>query len=125
MAEEYRELDAAEECFVQIRKRNSSNRDLRALSGLAKGVQFHNVNSKGKLDESIITNSSKLASLIEDSKCQNADDVVREMEREIKGKNWEKDKRGFEQHMLEEDKVRGDWMRRAFETKEICRGCEI
>ena len=65
---------------------------MRALSGLAKGVQFHKVNLKGKFDESIITNSSKLASLIEESKCQNADDVDREMEREIKGKNWEKDK---------------------------------
>ena len=95
MAEEYREMNAAGECFVHIRKRNSSNRDLRALSGLAKKVQFHKVNLKGKLDESIITNSSKLASLIEDSKCQNADDVVMEMEREIKGKNWEKGQKRF------------------------------
>ena len=37
MADEYRERDAAGECFVHIRKQHSSNRDLRALSGLTKG----------------------------------------------------------------------------------------
>ena len=50
MAEEYREMNAAGECFIHIRKRNSSNRDLRALSGLAKGVKFRKVNLKGKFD---------------------------------------------------------------------------
>ena len=35
-----------------------------------------------------------------------------------------KDKRGFEQHMLEEDKVRDDWMAGVFEEKEVCRSCK-
>ena len=82
MAKEYRDRDAAGECFMHIRSRNSSNRDLRALSGLTSGARFHRVNLKGNFEESIITNSSRLASLIEDAKCSNTEDVVREMERE-------------------------------------------
>ena len=35
--------------------------------------------------------------------------------KEIRGDNWERDKRGFEQHMLEEDQVRVDWMNGKFE----------
>ena len=49
-------------------------------------MKFHKVNLKGKLDESVITNSDRLASLIEDSKSRSAEDVVREMEKEIRGK---------------------------------------
>ena len=121
MTEEYHEMNAAGECFIHIRKRNSSNEDLRALSGLAKGVKFHRVNLKGKLEESIIANSANLASVMEGATCQSVDDIVREVEKEVRGKEWEKDKRGFEQHMLEEDNVRGDWMRGEFEVKEICK----
>ena len=69
MAKEYRARDLAGEYFVHIRSRNSSNRDLRALSGLARGAKFHRVNLKGKLEESIITNSSRLASLTEEANC--------------------------------------------------------
>ena len=94
---------------------------MRALNGLAEGAKFHKVNLKGKVDEAIITNSAKSASLIEGAKCQTVDDVVREVEREVMGKDWEKGQRGFEQHMLEEDNVGGDWMRGEFEAKEILR----
>ena len=125
MAEGYRERDAAGECFVPIRKQNSSNRDLRALSGLTKGTKFCKVNLKGKLEESVITNSARLASLIEDSKCRSTEDVVREMEKDVRGDDWEKDKRGFEQHLLEEDRVRADWMTGAFEEKEFAGGAKI
>ena len=90
MAEEYRERDAAGECFVHIRKQHSSNRDLRALNGLAKGVKFYKVNLGGKEEESVLTNSAKLASLIEDSSCRSIEDVVREMETGVKGDDWEK-----------------------------------
>ena len=40
MAEEYRERGSLGECFVHVRKRHSSNKDLRALSGLTKGGKF-------------------------------------------------------------------------------------
>ena len=96
MADEYRERDAAGECFVHIRKQHSSNMDLRALNGLTKGVKFYKVNLGGKEEEPVLTNSAKLASLIEDSKCRSTEDVVREMERKVKGDEWEQDKRGFE-----------------------------
>ena len=86
-AEEYREASAAGECLIHIRKRNSSNKDLRALNGLAEGAKFHKVNLKGKVDEAIITNSAKSASLIEGAKCQTVDDVVREVEKEVMGKD--------------------------------------
>ena len=105
IAEEYRERDAAGECFVHIRKQNSSNRDLRALNRLAKGAKFYKVSLGGKLEESVITNSAKLPGLISDSECRSTEVVVRELEKEVRGDEWETYKRGFEQHMLEEDKV--------------------
>ena len=92
IAEEYSERNAAGEYFVHIRKRNSSNRDLRALSSLTKGEKFHKTNLKGEVGESMITNSSRLASLIEDSKRRSGEDVVQEMEGVVKGESWEKDK---------------------------------
>ena len=63
------------------RNRNSSNRDLKALSGLTQGARLHRINLQGKFEESIITNSSKLASLIVNSKCRSTEDVVREMDK--------------------------------------------
>ena len=89
MAEEYRERDSAGECFVHIRKQHSSNRGLRALNGLTNGVKFYKVNLGGNEEESVLANSSKLASLIEGSKCRSTEDVVREMEKEVKGDDWE------------------------------------
>ena len=71
----------------------------------------------------MLTNSAKFASLLEDSNCRSTVDVVREMEKEVKGDEWEKEKRGFEQHMLEEDRVRADWKRGAFEKNEECKNC--
>ena len=121
MAEEYRERNSSGECFEHIRKKHSSNRDLRALSGLTKGVKFYKVNLGGREAESILTNSAKLANIIEASNCRSAEDVVREMEKEAKGDDWEKDKRGFEQHILEADRVRVDWNVVAFEKDEVCR----
>ena len=90
---------------------------------MTSGARFHRVNLKGKFEESIITNSSRLASLIEEAKCSSTEDVVREMEREIRGEDWEDKKKGFEQHMLEEDRVREDWRAGVFEEKESCRSC--
>ena len=51
------------------------------------------------------------------------EDVVRELEKEIKGTNWGKDKRGFQQHMMEEDDVRLDWKTGKFEVGMACETC--
>ena len=37
----------------------------------------------GKEEESVLANSAKLASLIEDSNCRSTEDVVREMGKEV------------------------------------------
>ena len=123
MAEEYQSRNAAGECFVHIRKQHSSNKDVRALSGLTKGNQFYKVNLEGEEAKSVLTNSARLAKIIEASNCSNSEDVIREMEKEIKGDDWERDKRGFEQHMLEEDRVRVDWKSGKFEQKMACHTC--
>ena len=99
MAEKYRDRDAVGECFVHVRSRNSSNRDLRALSELTHGARFHRVNLKGKFEESIITNVSRLASLIVNPACGSTEDVVREMEKEIRGNDWVEKKRFCATHV--------------------------
>ena len=45
------------------------------------------------------------------------------MEKEIRGDDWGEKKKGFEQHMLEEDRVRERLRSGAFEGKESCRNC--
>ena len=44
MAQEYRVTHAREDCFVHVRKKLSSNRDLKALNDLTKGGKFYTVN---------------------------------------------------------------------------------
>lgn len=89
MAREYREQDSLGERFVHIRKWHSSNKDLRALSGLTKGGQRYKVNLGGGEAESILTHSAKLAKIIEVSYCSSTEDVIREMEKEVRGDEWE------------------------------------
>ena len=50
MAAEYSERNAAGEYFVHIRKRNSSNRDLIALSSLTKGDKINLKGEGGRVD---------------------------------------------------------------------------
>ena len=64
MVEEYRASDEVGECFVHIRKRHSSNKDLKILSRLTKGAKFHKVNIQWSDSESIVTNSARRASII-------------------------------------------------------------
>ena len=46
------------------------------------------------------------------------------IEQQIKGANWEADKIGFEQHMLEEDSVRPDWLSGSFGKETMrCEAC--
>ena len=90
MAEEYQSRNAAGECFVHIRKHHSCNKDLRALSGLTKGNKFYRVHLEGGEAKSVLTNSARLANIIESSNCSNSEDVTREMEKEKRGDDWEK-----------------------------------
>ena len=46
------------------------------------------------------------------------------MEREVKGKNWEEDRKGFEQHMADEDEIRLNWKSGKFEREQVtCETC--
>ena len=62
---------------------------------MTKGEQFHKINLKGEGEESIVTNPSRLASLIEDSKCRSGEGVVRELEEVVKGRKLGKRQEGF------------------------------
>ena len=123
MAREYKMRLDAGECFVHIRKRQSSNKDLRALSHLTKGGKFFKVNLRGTDAESILTNSAQLASVIQASGCESCEDVEKELEKVVRGHDWEEDKKGFEQHMVEEDRVRLRWQSGGYEEKMACETC--
>ena len=97
--------------FCAHTKKIFDQQNLRALSGLTNGGKFYKVNLDGDEAESILTNSAKLAKIIEVSKCSSTEDVIRDMEKHVRGEEWEEAKRGFEQHMLEEDRVGADWER--------------
>lgn len=64
-----------------------------------------------------------MANIIEASKCSSTEDVIREMEKEVRGDEWGKDKHSFEQHMLEEDRIRTEWKKGEFEKNETCWKC--
>ena len=59
--------------------------------------------------ESVITNSEYLAEVIEKEQCTTREKIERILEDEVKGKYWDEEVRGFEQHMEEESKVMIDW----------------
>ena len=123
MVGEYKAVSEAGGYFVHVRKKYSSNKDLRALRNLTKGGQFYKVNMEGDEAESVLTNSSRIANIIEAAACNSVTDLVRELEKEVKGSQWDKDKVGFEQHMLEEDDVRIDWNTSKFEQGKACDTC--
>ena len=64
LVEGYRARNAVGECFVHIRKRHSSNKDLNVLNRPTEGCKFYKVNLQGRGMESIVTNSVRLASII-------------------------------------------------------------
>lgn len=124
MAEEYQNRDNAGECFVHIRERHSSNRDLSALRELSRGGKIRSVNLRGKEAESILTNSAHLAKMIEKAECDSSQAIEKAIGKGIKGKDWKANKIGFEQHMLEEDSVRLDWQRgKSEEDRMRCETC--
>ena len=107
----------AGEWFVHVRRKHSSNKDLRMLNKLKKGPKLHKVNLNGSQAESVITNSSHLAEMIGKANCDSGEAVAKELEKEVKGKNWEADRRGFEQHMREEEEIRVSWNTGGFEKE--------
>ena len=62
---------------------------------MTKGNNIYRVNLRSQDAESVLTNSAKLAKVIERSECRNSEDVMRELEKEVRGKNCEEDKKGF------------------------------
>ena len=54
---------------MHIRKKHSSNRDLRALE-IAREGKLYSVNLKGTETESILTDSAHLANIIEKAECE-------------------------------------------------------
>ena len=67
MTGKYENRNAAGECFVHIRKKHPSKKDLKALSRLTRGNKFYKVNLRSHDAESVLTNSARLAKVIETS----------------------------------------------------------
>ena len=86
MSEQYKIRDEAGDCFVHIRKKHSSNRDLKVLSSLTKGAKFHTVNLHGGEAESVITNSHRLANVIEAAACDSCESLEKTIEKEVRGR---------------------------------------
>ena len=64
MVEAYKKCSEGGECFVHIRKKQSSNRDLRALSCLTKGTKFYKVYLESSEIDSIIPNPSGILKMV-------------------------------------------------------------
>ena len=91
MVEEYRARDAVGECFVHIRKRHSSNKDLSVLSRLTEGSKFYKVNLQGKEMESIVTKSARLARIIKEAESETSKESWRRKFKEASEKRIRKD----------------------------------
>ena len=124
MAAQYKAALEAGQCFVHVRAKRSSNKDLRMLSRLTDSKGFRKVNLHGSDFESVVTNSAYVAALLEEAQCETRENVEIALEKEIKGKNWKQEAVEFEQHMLEEDEVRVKWQTGKFEDEELqCSNC--
>ena len=105
---------------AHVRKRRSSNRDLRAMRALANNDQLYSVNLKhkggkvpgiGKDAGSEVTNSEPLARATERANCRTCEEVQDAVNEEVMKQHWEPAHVQFEQHMKEEDEVRVSWIR--------------
>ena len=129
--EELKEMEAKYEaalreghCFVHIRAKRSSNKDLKMLSRVTKAYEFKKVNIQGSGVESVITNSAQLASLLERAQDKSREGIEKLLEEEVKGEKWDEQIKGFEQHMAEESSVRVDWQTGKFEEGKLpCHSC--
>lgn len=80
MAEEYLSAIESGGCFVHVRAKQSSNKDLRMLSQLTGGGKFKKVNLSGVGMESVVTNSGYLADVLEKANCTNKEKVEKILE---------------------------------------------
>ena len=65
MATRFEETLEAKQCFVHIRTKRSSNKDLRVLSRMTGSQEFKRVNLQGPGIDSVVTNSAYVAELVE------------------------------------------------------------
>ena len=86
-------------------------------------VELKNLEYKGDAigapAESILTNSHRLAEIIEKSNCRTCADVEEAVDAEMKKQHWNVPQVQFEQHMKEEDMVRIDWQNGMFEKNDM------
>ena len=98
----------AEQCFVHVHAKRSSNKDLKMLSRMTNSQEFKRVNLQGPDFESLVTNSAYIATILDGAQCTTRGGLEKLLEDEVKDKRWNQKVIGFEQHMLEEDEVRVD-----------------
>ena len=100
-----------------MRSRRSSKRDLRALQEITKGGKFYKVNLRSDSVESVLTNSSRIATLLEEADYRACKDIGKILEEEVKAATWDRDIQTFEQHMQEEGDVQRMWMNGNFQKE--------
>ena len=98
--------------FVHVHKRNSSNRDLRAVQELAtsKAVRSISLRGDGKVEghtdayigvaaDSAVTTSARLAEGIREANCRTCKYVEKAVGKEFRRLHWNSSQVRFEQHM--------------------------
>ena len=75
MADEYLKAMETGGCFVHVRTKQPSNRDLKMVSRLTGGSRFQKFNFTGADVESVITNSTHLATLLQEANCNSREKV--------------------------------------------------
>lgn len=130
MIRPYREQHDEGKHFVHVRKRNSSNRDPKAMQGLVGNDKLYSISLRsgsrkmteiGEEAESVVTNSESLAKAIEKANCETCKEVDDAVSEEVRRQNWDIAHMQFEQHMKGEDEVRVNWMSGKFEEGRMVR----
>ena len=86
---------------------------------LDKRNHFDKVYLESSEIDSIITNSSGIAKMVKAAGCDSVSSVEKMHEGKVKGKTWEQDNKGSEQHMAEEEEVRLDWKSGGFDEDQM------
>lgn len=116
--------------FVHVRKRSSSNRDLRAVQQLMRGVELYSVKLKAgkhkttgiaEYAESLVTDTELLAKAIGKANCETCADVNVAVGAEATKQKWNPVHSRFEQHMKDQDEVTANWLNGKFEEGRIMR----
>ena len=89
METKYEEALEAKQCFVHIRTKRSSNKDLRMLSRMTGSQEFKRVNLQGPVIDSVVTNSAYVAELLGRARCETREGVEELLEEQVKGDQWD------------------------------------